>query len=160
MRNDGKLSHSGSVKTGVSAVKDRGRTASIALVMLGVSLLGACATTDRQQVTDAIDDFIQVAELEEVDTIRTSSTEQVNYDELSYEYIILRTRRDYYLAKFVRRCYELRDRMPTPDVRHDPNTLQARFDTIRGCRIGNIYAIDKAQAEQHDYHGRAPGAKN
>ena len=123
-------------------------------------VLCACATQNGQQVTDAIDDLIQVAELEELDKVRTSSTDQFYYDELSDDYVILRTRRDQYLVRFTRRCRELNDTKPTPDIRHDPNTLRARFDTIRGCRISNIYAIDKAQAEELKYLGEAPGAKN
>lgn len=137
-----------------------GRTMTRALVIaISTSVLFACASSNSRQVTDAVDDFIQVAELEELDIIRTNPTDQFIYDELSDEYIILRTRRDYYLAKFARRCHELRDRTPTPDVRREPNTLRARFDTIRGCRIGNIYAIDKAQAEELEHLGYAPGEK-
>ena len=129
------------------------------LALTGALILG-CATQDRRPVTDAVDDYVKVAELEELDVVRTTSTDQFNYDELSDEYIILKTRRDYYLAKFVRRCSELRDTRPTPDIRREPNTLRARFDTIRGCRIENIYAIDKAQAEELKQLGYAPGARN
>ena len=36
----------------------------------------------------------------------------------------------------------------------------SRFDTIRGCRIGAIYALDEAEAAELENIGEAPGQRN
>ena len=119
-------------------------------------LLLGCAAQQGPTVTDAVDDFIRVGELEDLDVVRTTGTDQFHWEVLSDRYIILRTRKDIYLAKFVRRCHAIKETRARPDIRHDPNKLRARFDTIRGCRIDKIYSIDKAQAEELKYLGKGP----
>ena len=47
-----------------------------------------------------------------------------------------------------------------PDKRHDANTIRSRFDTIRGCRIAEIYALDEVEAEEIKNIGEAPGTRN
>lgn len=115
-------------------------------LVLIVALLAGCAGQSDTKVDDAIDDFVAVSGLEEIDSIK--AREQFGITELSERYILLRTRKDTYLARFTRRCYELNENQVTPDVRFDRWTLRARFDTIRGCRIQKFFAIDAAQAEE------------
>lgn len=125
--------------------------------MLGVIvLLSACATSSDQHITDAVADFIQVAELTPEDSIRTRRG--YNYSIISERYVVLKSHKDYYLAEFTRDCRELHEqhRVP-PDYRHDANVLHARFDTIRGCRIAKLYPIEEWQAEELKTLGDAPG---
>lgn len=116
------------------------------MLLLIVALLAGCAAQSDTKVDDAIEDFVAVSGLEELDSIK--SREQFGIAELSERYILLRTRNDTYLARFTRRCYELNENQVTPDVRYDRWTLRARLDTIRGCRIEKFFAIDAAQAEE------------
>ncbi|MDH3615522.1 MAG: DUF6491 family protein [Gammaproteobacteria bacterium] len=125
------------------------------LAVLMATLLIACASQPDTRVNDAVDDFIVVSELKELDTVRMR--EQFHYTELSEHYIILKTRKENYLVKFQRRCRELNEREVTPDIRFERNTLRAGFDTIRGCRIDRMYAIDKGQAQELVHLGKAPG---
>jgi hypothetical protein len=61
----------------------------------------------------------------------------------------------------VRRCHELKDNTRiTPDKRWDTNIVRAKFDTIRGCRIAAIYALDEAEAAELKNIGEAPGSRN
>ena len=38
--------------------------------------------------------------------------------------------------------------------------MRAKFDTIRGCRIAAIYALDEAEAAELKNIGEAPGSRN
>lgn len=126
--------------------------------VLMILLLAACASQPDTSATDAVDDFIVVSELEELDSVRMR--EQFHHTYLSERYIILRTRNANYLVRFRKRCRELNERDVTPDVRFERNTLHAGFDTIRGCRIDRMYAIDKGQVEELVHLGKAPGEED
>ncbi len=120
--------------------------------------LAACATQDEPSEMDAVNDFIAVSELESVDAVR--SMHPYHYSVLTDRHIILKTRRESYLVQFRRRCRELNNTLSTtitPDVRHERNVLRARFDTIRGCVIDQIFAIDDAHAQELKQLGEAPG---
>jgi hypothetical protein len=58
------------------------------------------------------------------------------------------------LVAFRQRCRELdeqdeQDELDvTPDIRHDLNTVRARFDTYRGCRIQALYEITEGQVQE------------
>ena len=122
-----------------------------------MALLCGCATSsDSHIITDAVADFIQVAELTPEEAIRMRRG--YNYSVVSERYVILKTYRDYYLVEFVRDCREINDQLRVPpDYRYDANTLRARFDTIRGCRIAKLYPIEEGQAEELKTLGDAPG---
>ena len=126
----------------------------IAIFVLTV-LLSGCATSPDPGITDAVTDYVQVAELKPQNQVRTYG--DYSYRVISQRYIIVATRRETFLAEFVRDCRELDDFRVTPDYRHDANLLRARFDTIRGCRIGKIYAVDEGQAQELENLGEAPG---
>jgi hypothetical protein len=76
---------------------------------------------------------------------------------VSEKHIIIYDRKTSYLATFRRACKEFQDWHVTPDIRHNPNTIQARFDTIRGCKIESLFALDESQAEELIQLGKAPG---
>ena len=121
------------------------------LLIVVVAALGvACAgSTNEQGVVaqnDAIEDYILVAELESLDSIRTRK--QFHHKVITERYIILTDGRNSYLAAFDRRCWELKQTEITPDVCHDRHTIRARFDTYRGCRLGHLYAVTEGQAQE------------
>lgn len=117
-----------------------------AMAILAITLLAGCAAQTGPTVDDAIEDFISASELEELDVIRT--LDRYSIADLTERYIILRTRKDVYLVSFDRHCLEWYKDKVTPDIRHDKNALRPRVDTIRGCRINRIFAIDEAGAEE------------
>jgi hypothetical protein len=118
-------------------------------------LFAGCATSSESEISGAVSDYIKVAELEEQDSIRTMGN--WSHRPVSQRYATLKTKKEHYLVEFSRRCHELTLNEVTPDIRYEKNILRSRFDTIRGCRIGRIYAIDEGQAEELQNLGKAPG---
>ena len=132
----------------------------IATALTMALVLGACAGQDErpssQDITQAISDFIEVRDLEELDALRSGSND--SWRQLSDRFILYEGRRDTYLVEFVRRCHELNDNTRiTPDKRWDSSTVRARFDTIRGCRIANIYGLAEEEIAELENIGDAPG---
>jgi hypothetical protein len=125
-------------------------------IVVAMFLLSACATSSDTHITDAVADFIQVAELLPEESVRTRRG--FNYTIVSRRYVVLKSHKDYYLVEFVRDCRELyeQDRV-SPDYRYDTNVLRPRFDTIRGCRIAKLYTLDESQAQELESLGDAPG---
>ena len=128
-------------------------------------LLAACAGQDEQEqlssqdIDQAVRDFIEVRNLESVSSMTSGNSD--GWKELSETFIVYEGRRDEYLVEFARRCYELRDNTRiTPDRRWDKNTIRAKFDTIRGCRIAAVYALDETEATELKNIGEAPGTRN
>ena len=130
----------------------------ISCILAMALVLGACATARPQIDEEAVEDFISVRGLEQLDRIRTDTSE--GYYELNEYFVIYQTRRGDYLFEFARRCWELDDRRIRPDERWDNNTIRARFDTLRGCRIANIYRLTETDAEELKQLGEAPGRRN
>jgi len=132
---------------------------------LAMACASGCAAQDdkkkpsTQDVTQAVKDFIEVRELESVDTLRSGSSDR--WYEIGNEYLVYQARRDEFLIAFTRRCHELNDNTHIKvDKRWDSNVLRARFDTIRGCRIDKIYALDEAEAAELKNIGEVPGSRN
>jgi hypothetical protein len=111
-------------------------------------LLAACAgNSEKESViakNDAIDDYIKVAELQEIDQIRVR--QQLHHKVITDQYILLYDDREPYLAAFKRRCRELKETKVTPDYRRDAHNLYAQFDTYRGCKIEALYEVSNGQA--------------
>lgn len=128
------------------------RHSTIALIVM--SLAGCAAQQPGPTRSDAIADFVVVAELEEQDAVRTSR--HFHYTYLTERYVILETRKDKFLVQFRRRCRALNETPVPPDVR-DGKIIRARFDTIRGCRIDQIYSVDEGQVQELEIIGQAPG---
>ena len=129
------------------------------LIVPALLTIAACSsTTQRPQEIEAVRDYIVAAELEEVAEIRMRG--QLSYTYVNDRYVTIDARRGDYLVEFNRDCWELRRNDFTPemvDVRDNPNVLRARFDTLRGCRIGKMYEITAEQREELTALGDAPG---
>ncbi len=128
----------------------------IAIVIAALTL-SACVTGYDPQEIEAVRDYVVANGLEEVDRIRRN--DQASYTFINDYFVILPSRRDYYLAEFVSECRELRQTFDgsMADTRTDTIWLRARFDTIRGCRIGKFYAITEEQRNELRDLGDAPG---
>ena len=131
------------------------------LIFLSAALVAGCAASGTTQDSSAIskakalEDYIEVGQLEELALIRTR--DQIHFKVVSEKHIIIYDRKKSYLATFRRACKELKETHVTPDIRHDRNTIRARFDTIRGCRIESLHALDVGQAEELIQLGEGPG---
>ena len=135
------------------------------LFLLTFALLAGCAGQEEtddpstQDIGQAVRDFIELRELEELDALRSGTND--GWSVLDETFILYSGRKDTYLVEFARRCWELQDHTRiTPDQRWDSNTIRARFDTIRGCRIGKIYALTDAEVAELENIGEAPGSRN
>ena len=135
------------------------------IIIFVAVLLTGCAAQDEkddastQDVGQAVRDFIELRQLEEVDSMRSDTRD--SWSEIDETFILYKARRDTYLVEFSRRCWELRDNTRiTPDKRWDPNLVRARFDTIRGCRIAKIFALTEAEIAELENIGEAPGSRN
>ena len=121
-------------------------------------MLSACATGLTEQEVKAVRDYIAANDLEEVDKIPLRG--QMTYTYINDHFVTIPGRREDYLAEFVSVCRELRRQNFTRemiDYRQDVNALRARFDTIRGCRIGTFYVITEEQSNELRQLGDAPG---
>lgn len=126
-----------------------------------LSMLAACAAQEVEETQDeeqAVRDFIAVRELAELDKMRT--TDRDGWEVLDLHFLLYKTRRKHYLVEFVRACYELRENEIVADERWDANTVRARFDTIRGCRVDKIYALTEADVVELQQLGESPGSRN
>ncbi len=125
------------------------------IAALTLTMMAGCASNQGPSASDAVADFIAVSELQEMDKVRTR--DQYHFSTLTERHVILKTREDRYLVEFRRRCREL-DRIDiTPDLRYDRNVLRPGIDTIRGCRINRMFAIDEVQTQELEHLGKAPG---
>jgi len=109
-------------------------------------LLSGCAAQSGSTANDAVSDFIEVAELEALDVVRFR--DQFSTRPLADRYALVQARGDYYLVVFRRRCHELYGSRFQPDIRYDGKKLRAGIDTIRGCRIDQLFSVDQGQAEE------------
>lgn len=114
------------------------------LILSSLAALAACGAMPEQSEDQAVADFIAVSAPAQHDSIRTRG--QWGYEAVGERYVILDSGFGQYLVEFRRRCHELDERQVKPDLRYQRNVLRARFDTIRGCMIERLYAIDDAAA--------------
>jgi hypothetical protein len=112
-----------------------------------LGLVSACAGTPHER-PDPIEDFVVVNQLEEVSSIRTMGSQQLQHTRLNDSYLILESRRQYYLLEYRTPCRDLSNDIVRPDIRRDANTISSGVDTYRGCVIGAFYPIDEGQAEE------------
>jgi hypothetical protein len=111
-------------------------------VLCATVLLAACAgqqLTDTSKVEEAVRDYIEVHQLPEVDKLRSSRFD--HWTEIDRNFLVYETRDEVFLVEFGRACYQLDETPVVADIRHDQDTVYARFDTIRGCRISKLYAV-------------------
>lgn len=136
-----------------------------AALLMVIAALAACATQDEaaeqssQDKAQAVRDFIEVRELEELSKMGTSSGDR--WTSIDEEFLIYEGRRDVYLVQFYRRCRELSDNTRiVADKRWDSTSMHARSDTIRGCRIEKIFALTEAEVAELENIGESPGNRN
>lgn len=134
-------------------------------LMIALTALAACAGQDekKQQAADetvqAVRDFIAVRGLEERDKMPSSSGD--GWESIENYFVIYKARRESFLVEFNRRCWELDDNTRiVADERRDAGAIQARFETLRGCRIHRIYALSPDEADELRNLGEAPGERN
>lgn len=137
----------------------------IAAAATAAFFLAACASQDEQadestqDVNQAVRDFIELRGLKEQDTLKSGTSD--GWQQLDDRFILYNGRGETYLVEFTRRCQELNDNTRiTPDKRWSSNTVSAKFETIRGCRIGKIYRLDEAEVAELENIGEAPGSRN
>lgn len=130
-----------------------------ALLLLVV--LAACATQEEtvtQDTEQAIRDFIAVHELTETDQVRTANDD--HWIEIDKKFVLYEARDEVFLFEFSRRCSEL-DALPVvPDRRSSGNTVRARFDTLRGCRIAKMFPLTEGEVAELSNIGASPGSRN
>lgn len=131
---------------------------SIALIIICLSACAAQQESNTNDMEQAIRDFIAVRQLSEVDKMRTVNRE--HWTELDPNFIIYDTRREIFLIEFTRACHELSDTQVVADVRRERNTIRARFDTIRGCRIQKIFTLTEGEVAELKTLGESPGSRN
>lgn len=136
-----------------------------AMLLVAGALCAACAGQDQKEKTStqdqvqAVRDFIEVRQLEELDWIETSA--QDGWESIDDYFLIYKGRNTAYLIDFNRRCWELSDNSRIiADERWDSRKIRARFDTIRGCRLHKIYALTEAELAELQSLGEAPGSRN
>jgi hypothetical protein len=117
-------------------------------------LAGCVAASAPAPDRDAVADFVEVRQLEQVDQIRKSVND--GWSRVNDYYVVYETRRGSYLMQFSRRCSELEDTEVVADKRWEANKIRARFDTLRGCRIERIYALAEADALELESIGKSP----
>lgn len=120
-------------------------------------LLTACAghpEVDREAVAD----FVAARHLEEAPYISSDTSD--GWESLNDYYLIYHNRRGEYLVQFASRCWDLNTNRVVPDTRWDSTRVEARFDTIRGCRIGNIYKLKEEEVAELRNLGESPGSRN
>ena len=127
--------------------------------MLITGLLAACATqSGPRPEREAVEDFVAVRGLEELDQIRTDTSD--SWQELNKHYLIYKARKAEYLVEFARACWELEDQRVIADRRWEARRIRSKFDTIRGCRIAKIYGLTEADAIELRELGEPPGSRN
>jgi len=134
-------------------------------LLIAAALLAACAAQDEQKAkstqdaVQAVRDFIEVRDLEKLDKMPSTSSD--SWDAIGGRFLIYKGRRGAYLVEFSRRCYELEDNTRiVADKRWDSHNIRSRFDTIRGCRIHQIYGLTEGEAAELENIGEAPGSRN
>ena len=124
--------------------------------LAAIALMTACGSQGKIPSREAVEDYVAVAELEEVKFARY--VRQLDHSYLNDHYVILSERDNYYLAEFIRRCFELTDNSRIkPDIRREHKMIRARSDTIRGCRIKTLHKLNEGQVAELRALGDAPG---
>lgn len=117
--------------------------------------LTGCSQPTRPDIdTRAVEDYIEVAELPDVERVPTHQRDY--WTTLNEYYVIYHARKGNYLIRFFQRCFALDNpRMIEPDIRYEA-AIRPGFDTLRGCRIREIYALTDAQALELPRLGDSP----
>jgi hypothetical protein len=121
-----------------------------AVFAASLALVAACTgTPEIPSDVQAVRDYVEVAELEQADRIRTHGSDE--WSPATHYFALYESRDGWYLLEFSRNCRELTDHTRvTPDRRYDHNVMRRGIDTLRGCRIDRMYPLTEAQALEID----------
>ncbi len=119
-----------------------------AILAAPLALVAACAGTPEIPAdTQAVRDYVEVGELEEVDRIRTHGNDR--WTPVTLHFVMYSARDGRFLLEFSRLCREMHDNTSiTADRRYDHNVMRRGIDTLRGCRIDKMYPLTEAQAQE------------
>jgi len=114
-------------------------------LLASLALVAACAgTPETPPDTEAVRDYVEVGELEQVDQVRTHGND--GWRPVTRHFALYDGRDGQFLLEFTRVCHEMYDNTSiTPDRRYDHNVMRRRIDTLRGCRIDKMYPLTEAQ---------------
>ena len=130
------------------------------LVMLPVFLAACAGTPETPPDTQAIRDYVEVGELQQVDQLRTTLGRD-EWEPLSRRFVIYTGRDGQYLLEFMNPCREMFDNSTiTADRRYDRYVMRQGIDTLRGCRIDKIYPLTEAQAQEIEALAKTAGDGN
>jgi hypothetical protein len=122
-------------------------TSIVTVALFGCAGQEPAGDDDGRGMERAIRDYIEVGGLTGVDKLRSSNHD--HWSELDEKFIIYTGyRRDMYLVEFARKCYALTEVPVVADIRREPNYIRARFDTVRGCHIREIYALTEGDVAE------------
>jgi hypothetical protein len=132
----------------------------MALVTMAAFLVACAGTPEIPPDTEAIRDYVEVGELQEVDELRTTLGRD-EWKPLTRRFVIYTGRDGRFLLEFGYPCREMFDNTTiTADRRHDRQFMRRGIDTLRGCRIDKIYPLTEAQAQEIEALAKAAGAGN
>lgn len=121
------------------------RTASVAVSLAVVAACGG--TPEIPAELQAVRDYVEVGELGQADRIRTHGSDR--WSPATNYYALYKSRDGWYLLEFTRNCREMTDNTRVmPDRRYDHNVMRRGIDTLRGCRIRQMYSLTEAQAQE------------
>jgi hypothetical protein len=131
-----------------------------AALAAALSIAPGCAgTAETPPGTQAIQDYVEVGELQEVERIRTHGSDK--WMPATLNFAIYSGRDGRFLLAFTRQCREMVDNTTiTPDRRYDHNVMRASIDTLRGCRIDKMYPLTEAQAQEIVALAKTAGSGN
>jgi len=131
-----------------------------AVFACSLALLAACAgTPEIPPDTQAVRDYVEVGELQDVDRIRTHVSDE--WTPLTARYALYSGRDGRFLLEFNRICREMYTNLQiTPDRRYEHNVMRRGIDTLRGCRIDRMYPLTDAQAQEIEMLVKTPNSGN
>jgi hypothetical protein len=129
-------------------------------LLASLAFVTACAGAPEIPAdTQAVRDYVEVGEIEQVQQIRTHGSE--TWTPLTRHFAMYQAREGHFLLEFARVCREMYDNtVITPDRRYDHNVMRRGMDTLRGCRIDKIYSLTEAQALEIEALVKAAGSGN
>jgi hypothetical protein len=136
------------------------KTKAAALLAVSACFAACAGTPETPPDTRAIQDYIEVGELQEVDQLRTTLGRD-EWEPLSRRFVIYTGRDGRFLLGFSRPCREMFDNTTiTADKRYDRYVMRQGIDTLRGCRIDKIYPLTEAQAQEIEALAASAGDGN
>lgn len=132
-----------------------------AILIIFALLAAACASQEEhtsQDIKQAVQDFIDVRELQETDSVRVDN--QDSWEKIDLNFILYKKRKQAYLFEFRSRCSDLERTPVVADVRKGGNVIHAGFDTIRGCHVAKIYPLTEGELSELQNIGESPGSRN